>query len=41
MLFDNSNKSPILVLEKEINEEPVILDQNLFKKINNLQYDKR
>ncbi|WP_199885883.1 zeta toxin family protein, partial [Flavobacterium bizetiae] len=25
MLFDNSNKSPILILEKEINEEPVII----------------
>lgn len=41
MLFDNSNKSPILILEKEINEEPVIIDENLFKKINNLQHDKR
>lgn len=35
MLFDNSNKLPILILEKEINEEPVIIDENLFKTINN------
>ncbi|MCC9061847.1 zeta toxin family protein [Flavobacterium piscisymbiosum] len=41
MLFDNSNKLPVLILEKEINEEPVIIDENLFKKINNLQHDKR
>lgn len=41
MLFDNSNRLPILILEKEMNEEPVIIDENLFKKINNLQHDKR
>ncbi|SNR50325.1 hypothetical protein SAMN04487979_108155 [Flavobacterium sp. ov086] len=39
MLFDNSNRSPILVLEKEINEEAIIIDKILFDKINNLQYD--
>jgi len=41
MLFDNSNKLPVLVLEKEINEEPTIIDEDLFNKINNLQDDKR
>lgn len=41
MLFDNSNKSPVLVLEKELNEEAIIIDENLFNTINNLQHDKR
>ncbi len=41
MLFDNSNKSPVLILEKEFNEEPIITDENLFKQIKNLQNDKR
>ncbi|MFW0737381.1 zeta toxin family protein [Flavobacterium sp. T12S277] len=39
MLFDNSNKSPVLVLEKEMNEKAIIIDENLFDKINNLQHD--
>lgn len=34
MLFDNSNKLPILIAEKEINEEIQIIDQNLFHEIN-------
>ncbi|MFC4478335.1 zeta toxin family protein [Flavobacterium chungangensis] len=37
MLFDNSNKLPILIAEKEINEEIQIIDQNLFSKINSLK----
>ncbi|MWB94395.1 zeta toxin [Flavobacterium sp. GA093] len=41
MLFDNSNKLPVLILEKELNEEAIILDEILFKKINNLRNDKR
>ncbi|CAM3680422.1 zeta toxin family protein [Flavobacterium chungbukense] len=37
MLFDNSNKLPILIAEKEMNEEIQIIDQNLFSKINSLK----
>lgn len=33
MLFDNSNKLPILVAEKEINEEIQITNENLFDEI--------
>ncbi|MEP6806768.1 MAG: zeta toxin family protein [Flavobacterium sp.] len=41
MLFDNSNKLPILILEKELNEEASIIDKNLYNKISRLQDDKR
>lgn len=41
MLFDNSNKLPILILEKELNEEASIIDKNLYNKISKLQDDKR
>lgn len=41
MLFDNSNKTPVLILEKEINEDSVIIDEQLFNKINSLRDDKR
>ncbi len=41
MLFDNSNKLPILIVEKEINEKIQIIDESLFNEINNLRYDKR
>lgn len=37
MLFDNSNKLPVLIAEKEINEEIQIIDENLFNKINSLR----
>jgi hypothetical protein len=33
MLFDNSNKLPVLVAEKEINEEIQITNENLFDEI--------
>lgn len=39
MLFDNFNKLPVLVSEKEMNEKAIIIDENLFDKINNLQHD--
>ncbi|SFD75579.1 zeta toxin family protein [Flavobacterium phragmitis] len=41
MLFDNSNRLPILIAEKEINEKIQIIDENLFNQINNVRYDKR
>lgn len=34
MLFDNSNKLPVLVAEKEISEKTQIIDENLFHEIN-------
>ena len=37
MLFDNSNKLPVLIAEKEIKEEIQIIDDNLFNKINSLR----
>ncbi len=39
MLFDNFNKSSVLALEKEMNEKAIIIGENLFDKINNLQHD--
>ena len=41
MLFDNSNKLPILVVEKQLNEAIHIIDKKLFQEINNLSDDKR
>ncbi|PAM94327.1 zeta toxin [Flavobacterium sp. IR1] len=41
MLFDNSNKLPVLILEKELNDEIQIIDSDLFNIINNLKDDKR
>ncbi|MBP1224121.1 hypothetical protein JOD96_002698 [Flavobacterium sp. 1355] len=37
MLFDNSNKLPVLIAEKEINEKIQIIDENLFHQINSLR----
>lgn len=37
MLFDNSNKLPVLIAEKEIYEEIQIIDENLFHQINSLR----
>lgn len=34
MLFDNSNRLPILIAEKEISEEIQIINENLFHEIN-------
>ncbi|MCR4030829.1 MULTISPECIES: zeta toxin family protein [Flavobacterium] len=34
MLFNNSNKSPVLILEKEINEDIQIINRGLFNEIN-------
>jgi len=36
MLFDNSNKLPVLIAEKEINENIQIIDENLFHQMNSL-----
>ena len=36
MLFDNSNKLPVLIAEKEINEKIQIIDKNLFHQMNSL-----
>lgn len=41
MLFDNSNRSPILALEKELNEDEIIVDEILYNKIKNSIYGKR
>ncbi|OXA92106.1 zeta toxin family protein [Flavobacterium hercynium] len=41
MLFDNSNKLPVLILEKELNDKIQIIDSDLFNIINNLKDDKR
>lgn len=37
MLFDNSDKLPVLIAEKEINEEIQIINENLFSKVNSLR----
>lgn len=41
MLFDNSNKLPVIIAEKEINDDIQIIDEKLYQEINNLSYDKR
>jgi predicted ABC-type ATPase len=39
MLFDNSNKSPVLILEKEISENIKIINNDLFNQIKDFKND--